>query len=280
MVTSFYPDGLGGTVDEIAVNGPLYSYFGSALYVHFGTGVDAAAPAGRDKLKPLKTLAQAVTNATQHSIIVLLDGHSETLTAPVTIPITKPGVVIVGCGQTAGIPNVSLRGNLPGTALNRDGALIAVDATSVELRNLKIEPHLQLNSSPRIFAVAAGFIMDGCHIECGANDQAAALTINADYCTIRDSTFISVATSLATRPLAGITIDAAVRLALKLEGLEVSDGPFGFVSGYGLDLSAATSMNSLKGEAVSLLLGASAKLPASTFGYIIPTVTGGGNVEQ
>ena len=45
------------------------------------TGSDAASPAGKDRIKPLATLAQACTNAATGDIIVCLAGHAETLTS-------------------------------------------------------------------------------------------------------------------------------------------------------------------------------------------------------
>ena len=272
MPTQLYAGGLGGTVDLVATDRPFYGLDANAWYVHFATGVDAAAPAGRDKQAPLKTLAQAVTNATPNDIIVLLDGHDEVFTAQLAI--TKQGLVIVGCGQTAGVPNVKLQLD---SALN---AMISIQAPGVALRNLRIRENAQLNTFNRVVVTAADLTVDGCYFECGPNDNGVALALHlgADDASVRDTTFISTALVPTARPVSGLSItNAAGVRGLKLDGLVVSDGVCGFSSHYGLDLSVGP-VTDLKGDRVSLLLGASAKLGAAT-GYLIPTITGGGAID-
>jgi hypothetical protein len=272
VATYFYPGGLGGTVDLVATNKPFYGIDSVAWYVHFATGVDAVSPAGRDKQTPLKTLRQAVTNATGKDVIVLLDGHEEVIAG--FLDVSKEGLVIVGCGQTAGVPNVKLTND------SSTDEMIVVGGPNCQIRNVRILPNLQLNTRPRIIVGQFGFIMDGCYVECGVNDAGPALEFDsgASYSTVSNTTFISVATSLATRPKSGLVMSPVSLSGLRLSGAEFSDGLFGFTDGYALNLSAGT-MTSLRGDSVSLLLGASAKLGPAASGYIIPTVTGGGAID-
>jgi hypothetical protein len=272
VVTSLYADGLDGTVDLVATNQPLYGLDSVAWYVHFPTGVDAVAPAGRDKQKPLKTLARAVANAAENDIIVLLDGHDEIITAGVITFI--PGLVIVGCGQTAGVPNVKLTPNLA-----VPGPLIGFGEPDCQLRNVRIMPNMQTNNVARVNVSNSGFIVDRCQFDCGVNDAAAALSIDVggQRPTVKDTTFISVATDLATRPNSAMKVVVPIQ-GIRLDGAVFSDGTHGFTNGYSLDLSAAACTN-IMGNKVSLLLGASARMGASATGYIIPVVTGGGVID-
>ena len=273
MPITLYAGGLGGTVDDLVVNKPFYQLDGLVLYVHFATGVDGIPPAGRDKQAPLKTLRQALTNAPPHTFIVLLDGHEEVVTA--VMQVNVQGLVIVGCGQTAGVPNVKLQLNAP------TGSLISALQPNCQLRNLKILSNAQHNTTPRIDAAAVGFVMSHCYVECGPNDGGSAVGLknSARYAGIRDTTIISTATSAAARPASGLKLENAAGVeGLTLDGLVIDDGAFGFASGYGLDLGTGPGIE-LRGNRVSLLRGASAKLGANATGYLIPVVTGGGAID-
>jgi len=271
MATNFYPAGLGGTVDLLVTNRPFYGLDSQALYVHFLTGVDTAGTAGgRDKQRPLKTLGKAIGNATPNDVIVLLDGHDETITTALTV--NKAGLVIAGCGQTAGVPNCRLRFD------SAVGSMLTFAAAGCQLRNVRIGENVQDNDNVNLFVNAvAGFVLDHCYVECGVNDYAGmTLGPGADYTTIRDSTFISTALTAGDQPFAAVLTTGA-HTGLLLDGLVLSDGAVGFSSGYALNLSAGPSTN-LRCERLSLLLGASAKLGAAT-GHVIPVVTGGGSID-
>lgn len=276
MATNLYADGLGGTVDPVITNQPFYGFDAAALYVHFATGVDPVSGdyLGRDRYRPLKTLAKAVQTATANDVIVLLDGHDEVLTAG--IPVDKAGLVIAGCGQTVGVPNVRLRLD------NAVGAMLSVTATCVQLRNIHFLPNVQLNPAPKIAVTSSGFLMDGCHVELSEMDYVGLqLGAGSDFATIRDSTFLSVATAAVAplptaQPFAGV-INFNTHSGLTLDGLVVDDGAYGFANYYSLDLSASPATN-LRADRLSLLRGASAKLGTAT-GYILPTVSGGGAID-
>lgn len=270
-MAALYPNGLGGTVDELALNEPFYGLDCVAWYVCSVNGVDAVSPAGRDREAPLATLQQAVTNASANDVIVLLDGHEETITAAVAI--AKRGLVIVGCGQTSGEPNVELTNN------SAAASLLTVSVANVQLRNVRIVENAQANSAARIAVTGAGFIMSGCQVDAGEFDDGAAVSLGAgaDYALIEDTTFASTAISLATRPESGLKTVAAVA-GLRLRGVVATDGSYGWTNGYALDLNGG-AVTDLLADSVSLLLGASMRLGSSCTGYVIPTATGGGIVD-
>lgn len=269
-MAALYPNGLGGTTDAIALNAPFYGLDCVAWYVHSGTGTDDVSPKGRDPESPLATLAQAVSNASANDVIVLLAGHSETLTA--VLSVAKRGLVIVGCGSTAGVPGVTLGNN------SAADSLLSVSVANVQIRNVKFTGNAQANSAARIAVTGAGFLLDGCYFEGGQYDDGPAVSLGAgaDYATIKDTVFISTATSQATRPESAVKTVAAV-VGLRLDGIELSDGTYGWSNGYSVDLNGG-AVTDLLGTNVNLLLGASIRLGSAT-GYIIPTVTGGGLVD-
>jgi hypothetical protein len=262
--------GLGGTVDLIATNRPFYGFDSVCWYVHFATGVDAVAPAGRDKQAPLKTLRQAVTNASENDVIMLLDGHDEALLAP-AIALNKRGLIIVGCGQTAGVPNVKLRNGAT------TSAVFTVVAANVQIRNISFleSTDLIVGGQSRIAQTGAGvgLVIDGCRFSSGPKDNTPWITIAADYTALRNTTFISTAVDSAVRPAPAVALSGS---GIRLDGVVFSDGVFGFNTGYALEVGVATD---LKGDAVSFLLGASAKIGPTSTGYLIPVVTGGGSID-
>lgn len=270
-MAALYPKGIGGTIDSLATGEPFYGVDCVVWYVKSTTGVDAAAPAGKDKEAPLATLGQAVTNASANDVIVLLDGHSETMTAAVTL--SKRGMVVVGSGQTSGVPNVTI-GNDSAAA-----SALSITAQNVQLRNIKFTANAQANAAARVAISSSGAVINGCYFQCAANDDgpAVGLASGADYCEVANTTFISTGTTQATRPESALKTTAAVT-GLRLRGAVFSDGTVGFTNLYALDLNGGAVTDGLV-DSVSLLLGASLRLGASFTGYVIPTITGGGLVD-
>jgi len=187
--------------------------------------------------------------------------------------VSKRGLVIVGCGQTAGVPNVTI----VNTA--NAGSTFTVSAVNVQFRNVRILENPVLNTSPGMVVTAAGLVLDHCRFECGANNFGSAVSLNAgaDRASIRDTTFISTAQNTTVQPGAALVTTAAVQ-GLSLRGVEFSDGIAGFEGTYAADFSFG-ALTDLMGDSVSLLLGASIRFGATTTGYILPTVTGGGAID-
>lgn len=269
-MANLYPNGAGGTLgDSWATCHPLYMS-GAIWYVSSLIGTNAASPAGRNREKPLATLAQAITNASDNDVVVCLSGHVETLTAADTI---SKKLTIVGEGLSAGLPTVVF-------TCGWSGNLFSITAANVELRNLLIAASSVANASTKITCNQTDFVMDGCYVQCGPNDAAANLTLasGADRCRLRNTTFISTATSTAAQPESAIKTSAAIA-DLELDGLVLSAGTVGFSNYFALDASTA-AVTRLRGLNVSLLLGADVNLHASTTGRLnVQSVSGGSRVQ-
>lgn len=265
----YYPNGVGESLGDQLITGSPLQLSGQAWYVNYAFGTDAASPQGLNKEAPLKTLAQAITNASDNDVVILLD--SPTITATVTI---SKKLCIVGSGTSAGKPTVKLTPNFAA------GVLLAITTSAVELRNLWVLSHAQANASDRITVASSEFRMTNCYVECSGTDEGDALSLNAgaDRARIVSTTLISTATSIADLPLSAIVNSAAIA-DLELDGLVVSAGTVGFSSQFAVDLSSA-AVTRLKGQSVSLLLGADLKLHASSTGWLnVETSTLGARVE-
>lgn len=272
MPGNLYANGIGGTLgDQLVTRKPLYMS-GAVWYVDSTNGTDAAAPAGKNRGKPLKTLGQAVTNASNDDIIVLFDGFAETFTAAVTL---SKRLLIIGEGSSGGKPTCKL--TLNAAAAN----LFTITSDGVELRNLWIEENSQTNATARIDIGSAGGVrIVGCYIECGANDTGPALEISdaaGDYARIENTTFISTATAADSQPLEAMKVSAAASF-LSIVDSTFDDGTYGFSNVYALNI--ASTVEGLRIENLSLLNGADGVVETASTGHINPqTLTGGGRIE-
>jgi len=271
MPTMILPNGTGETLgDSIVTDGSLYTA-GVVWYVLSTIGTDAVSPAGKDKEKPLATLAQAQTNASSGDLIVLLNGHTETLTS--TLSITK-SVIIAGSGTTSGKPGVQMKSN--SAASN----CISLAADGAQIRNIYFPTNVQSNSGYRLQVTSAvDTAIIGCYFECGANDQGpgAQILSGATGCRIENCTFISTATTTTTRPVRGLYINGSLS-DIRVKGCIFSDGTVGFsTAAFDASTSALTRCCF---EELSFLLGADFLQHASTTGWVtITTATGGGRVS-
>src|SRR4051812_47003258 len=101
MAVNFYPNGNGGTVgDDFAILPKLITP-GTTWFVG-NSGVDAAAPAGKRREKPLRTTAQALTNAAAGDTIQYFSGFTETISAPINV--NKSGLWFIGEGTGSSRP--------------------------------------------------------------------------------------------------------------------------------------------------------------------------------
>jgi hypothetical protein len=263
-----YPNGAGETLgDTLVTCRPLYTS-GNIWYVNSNGGVDAATPAGQNREKPLATLVQAFINANDNDIICLMTGHTETLVAP--LDLTRK-VTIVGGGSAGGKPTVKIY------QLASESS-ITIDSPNIEIRNVWFPPGGA--TSPRIDVSGASFRMIGCYMECGPNDLVPGVRFEtgADRARIVNTTIISTATSVSAQPESAIAIQDAIS-DLELDGLVLSGGTVGF-SNYNAFDSADNAITRLKGQSVSLLLGADMHLNAATTGWLnVQTSTGGARVQ-
>lgn len=270
------PNGIGGSSgDQLATCRPL-QLSGDVWYVSSLIGTDAASPAGKDRQKPLATLSQAHTNAVAGDIVVLMDGHTETLVAVLTI--SKAGLDIVGEGQSSGLPTAQLKINAAAASV------LNVTGAAVRIRNILFPASIQSNTGSggvgkvHINASASKSQVIGCYFQEGANDQLAAVSVQTGATDVRveNATFISTAPTTATRPTYGLLTQGTVT-DLDVAGCVFSDGTVGFSSA-AWDSSAGV-VTRLRAQNVSLLLGADAIMNAATTGWLnVQTATDGGRV--
>lgn len=268
-MANFYPNGIGASVGPtLATASPLHTS-GAIWYVDSATGTDAASPAGRNREKPLDTVAQAVTNASDGDIIVFLSGHSETLSSAQAV---SKKLTFIGEGSASGVPTVTF-------TVSADVATFSVSTSFVEFHNIKFAASTAATTVARVVLTSTDLLIDGCYFQCGANDaRAISLAASSDRVRITNTTVISTATSLAAQPGVGI-ITLGALADLELDGLVLSSGTVGFSNYFALDASAG-AVTRLRGQDISLLLGADVKLHASSTGRLhIGTNTGGSRVE-
>lgn len=273
MSIQTYPNGIGGLLgDSLDTCRPLQTT-GNVWYVSSQIGVNAASPRGQDRARPLATVAQAQTNATDDDIICCLSGHAETFVA--VLSITKR-LVIVGEGVSSGVPLVSFTNNSGG------GVLFNLTATNVELRNLYFPPSLQPDgAAPKVFVGGASARIRGCYFGQGATDASAGVVVDANGCRIENTTFISIATLLTAQPGLALKVLAGASVTdLAVENCVVSGGAVGFSNYAAIDLSSATSVARANFDNLNLLLGADLEMGTGTTGRVnIQLATGGSRVH-
>lgn len=265
-----WPNGLAEILgDTLAIGEPLY-VSGDVWFVNSATGTDAASPAGKDKEKPLAGLAQAITNAAAGDLILLAAGHTQTLTAAIAV---SKQLFIVGGGSSGGSPTVSF-------TMNSSAAdTFTISAAGCDIRNIKFPESSQTNAGTSgakvVVSNVAGTRIVGCRFEMGAKDNYAGVmlvTSGADT-RLSDCTFISTATSTATRPSRGVNTNSLALSDFEVTNCVFSDGTVGFANG-AFDGSGGI-MTRFRGINNSLLLGADMKMNSSSTGYLVGTTTTG-----
>lgn len=264
MTTSLI-DGIGAILgDRLALESPLI-ISGNVWYVLYSTGVDAASPAGRERLKPLKTLAQAVTNAAAGDIIVLLAGHAETLTAAQSL---AKALTIIGEGTAGAASTATFTRNAAAASL------FTCSIAGVEIRNVTFAASSQSTATARIVVSAGPCRFSGCYFQGNANDIGSWVSLTAGSVRFDGCTFVS--TSITTPP------EEAIGSATAISDVEITDcvfdgGTVGFANGYAIE-NITNAITRLRMEGVSLLRGADIALLSTTTGYVNVTATGGGKV--
>lgn len=262
-----YSNGIGeSTGDTLATCEPLYTS-GDIWYVKSSTGVDAASPRGRDATRPLATIAQAHTNAANDDIIVLLDGHTETVSA---LTISK-NVIIVGSGSSSGLPTAKL------TPAAADAIVFTVTAAGVQFRNVWFEERTASSTYPVISVEAANFQMVGCYCQLGAYDAATVyFESGGDDARLVNTTFVSTATALTAQPTCAVRIDNDIS-DLDLDGVVFDGGAYGFALPGAFDgtTAANSTITRLRAQSISLLRGADMSIKGASTGWVnTQTVTG------
>lgn len=261
MSAQVHPLGLGESLgDDLIINGPLV-HTGQVWWVSSDTGSDAASPRGLERARPLATLAQAVSNAAAGDIIVLMDGHSETISSAVAV---NKRLVIVGSGQASGIPTVqlSVTGNIE---------MLSITATQVELRNIRFLKRVTASANTKIDAGSDGFRMIGCYVECGDNDTGPGVRLTGNYSSVRGTTFLSVATAASSAPDEGLR--PVADFGPYIDDCVFDGGEHGWLNGWAIDQDGEGGpVTGFRAQNLSLLRGSDVRLHDTCEAHVLANV--------
>lgn len=272
------PNGVGALVGPSTVTAHPSYLSGNLFFVDSQTGLSGNT--GRDRNHPLDTLQAAVTAATTGSKIVMLSGHTEEISA--SISLAGISVQIVGEGSASGVPTVEL--TLPAGSTSVFSVNTA--ALGLRLENIVFKPP---GNAAAPGASTGSFILGltgsdsvviaGCRFEYDSNMNAAGVVIPTacDAWRFENCVFVSTETSLAAadRPFTALT--TANTTTLVMEGVTFDGGVSGFESGSATPEAflASVGVAGLQVQDLTLLRGADFRLSSSTVGFIDGAVATG-----
>lgn len=262
----FWSNGLGSTLGDPLILQAAQMWVSSTVY--WVDGNDSAASdsnPGTERRAPLATLEHAIGIATAYSIIVLADGHEETLTS--SLLVQKDGIVIVGEGKSSGIPTVKLK-------FDHTSVGIALNNEFCEVRNVRFPERVQASTEPKVEA-NNGTTVVGCYFEADENSDGAEEIETSGAVRIKDCTFLSTATDPSEAPGPAVAQNGSF---LAVEGCVFDGGTTGWHKGYALEVTASDA--GLFAENISLLRGADVKVLISTTGWVhVGTSTGAARID-
>jgi len=269
-------NGYGGTTGDSLVTRKPIVQSGSTYYVDVTTG--NAAYTGLDRKMPLAALSAAVAAASAGDTIIMLDGHTETISAALAI---SAQLTIIGEGSSSGVPTVIL------TLNHATADIFTVSAHNCQFRNIKIAVPAQATTGSMFTLSGDGGLLDNVHIDVNDenNANAVAFAAGANHWFFRNCTFTSAETDTTStaKPYPPILIGGDIS-GLRMEGCVLDGGAEGFEDGssnnWALDGSAFDITSGMAIENLSLLRGAIVKLKGtSTVGYInVQTSSGSAGV--
>lgn len=234
MALSVYSNGIGGTTGHRWTTVSPLITDRVIWYVDSVSGSDAASPRGKERVRPLATLAQAVTNASAGDIIACLSTHTETLTSSQSL--AKRGLWIVSEGTGTSRAKFKCNGTIN---------MFDISADAVLLGNLYF-PASSAAPTSRVKSAAGQTHIEDCYFECGTSDTAEAVQLasGATDCLIKNTTFISTSTSVSSQPYGAIRSTGAIN-DLWLDTVVFDGGSSGWSNPYCVDFSsgAVTGFN-------------------------------------
>lgn len=229
---NIYSTGIGGSTGDELCSFANLALSGDVWYVSSTSGTDAVSPAGKERVKPLATLAQAHTNAAAGDVIVLLANHTETLTGAQTF--NKAGLRVVSEGT--GISNMA--------RFTCNGAVVMFDVTAagVWLGNIYFAASTLAPSPARVRIASTGTLVRNCYFACGVSDTVPSLqyVTGAGQARVEGTTFVSTSASVATQPHSGINVLNAMS-ELVLSTVVFDGGSSGWSQPYALNVGAAVT---------------------------------------
>lgn len=266
MTVRLYANGTGGTLgDELITETELYTT-GIVYFVHH-SGSDSNT--GQTRQKPYASFVFALTQAISNDIIVLMDGHTETISSPQTV--SQDGLKIVGEGSTSGVPTAKL------TSALTNQVMLTISGINVAIANIYFPSGATTNATNgRVKVTGARHMMRGCYIECGAGDATSSVAWSDTATGARcfDTSFVNVSTTI--QPVCGLIMSGSTDN--EFEAVTLDGGTVGFAIAGILDSSvfSGTAPERLRCQQMRLLNGAGFLSGAGTTGYIgISERTGG-----
>jgi hypothetical protein len=140
--------------------------------------------------------------------------------------------------------------------------------TSGGLYGVKIKSNAQNNSEPTVTASA---LLDvrGCRFEVSSTDQAGAMEVVV-LLMMRDSEFLAVGTSSATRPAKALSVTGSA--GVYLSDVTFDGGEYGFTTHTAVEDGAGAVW---RAERISLLRGADITLDSGSSGFFSDVTTTG-----
>jgi len=227
---------------------------GDVWYLHYGTGTDGSH--GKDRQKPLKTLAQAYTNAAANDAIVCLSGHAETLTGVQTLG--KAGLALVSEGTGSARARFTR---------NANAVLFDVTADDVVLGNLYFVQGATAAASATVKVATKGVEIRGCYLELGTADDAAGIEFvtGAERCLIKNTSLVSVASAASDQPHGAIKVTNAMT-RLDLDNVIIDGGTAHWAQPFAFNVAAAVTR--LRGYNVYFLNGSDLTVATGSTGFI------------
>lgn len=251
--------GFGGSTGvTLTTSSPIYTsgtvYFVSST----ATGASDSAP-GTERIRPLLTLVQALTNAGNNDTIVVLSGHTETITT--TLTISETGLTIVGEGSGTSRPQFTRNIAANGTMFNITGA-------GTTIQNLYFPAtSTTANSGSKVKLSGAGQKIRNCYFVADTLDDGPQIetVTGASQIEISDTTVISTATAPSDQPESAIKITNAIT-DLELDTVTLSGGTSGWSNPYAFN--GAGAITRLRALQLSLLLDSDVTLATGTAGIL------------
>jgi len=257
-MTTYCSNGLGYSLGAYLTTCKPLAYTGTVYYVSSVTGSSLNSGLSPELAKStLNGSSGAVAAASAGDTIVLMGGHTETISAALAL---NKQLTILGTGWSNGKPGVTLN------ITYQTGAAIAISAANVRLENIYI-PHPSpavAHTYAEISVGAAGARIAGVYFELSrksASTQGPAIDLAAggDYCTIENCFFVSEPTDPTNRCDPALTDSAAVT-GLRVSGCTFDGNVYGWRN-YVVNLGTTTN---LIFENVSLLRGSDILLTSCT----------------
>lgn len=256
MATYVYTNGIGAASGSAIATARRFISPGQVWYVDSVNGVDAGSSAGLDRIAPLKTLGQAVTNAAAGDTITLMPGFSETLMATVSL---DDNMTLVGEGSGSNRPVITWAG-ATGPAIEVNGLNCMID--NIWFADSTTSP----DSGGRVAVASDAFIISNCVFESGDSDDYPALMIDgssAGFAIVENCTFTNVATT--TQPAAALQAKS-VMVNLYVKDCTFDGGTIGW-SGR-VALNVPVSLQAVRLQGITLLNDSDVSVTTGVKGFI------------